>query len=132
MRRLEPDEVLIAEKLVQEHGDRFKAGHPGHGEIKDFTWYLVDCMAVSEIALGTEEDWSTWMKKEMERAAAEGVPDRYKTFLESDPKGWDPTVIVEGTDSRFYVWVGHHRVGAAVFRAIPMIDALVGLRRPKP
>jgi len=130
MHRLEEDEVLAVAYQIKLYGDCFQPGHPGHAKTEDFIWYFVDCMPVADIALGRTEDWAGWMQKEMARAANEGVPDRYRLFLESNPDGWDPVVVVEGRDGRFYVWVGHHRVGAAVIRTIRTIEAVVGVRKP--
>lgn len=130
MHQLDQDELASVAYQVKLYGDCFEAGHPGHAKFEDFVWYFVDCMPVADMAPGRQEAWAQWMQKEMARAAEEGVPDRYRLFLESNPEGWDPVVVVEGRDGRFYVWVGHHRVGAAVMRDLKTLEALVGLRRP--
>lgn len=132
MRPLEPDEVTDLARQVRFYGEDHDDDFPAGGSIDDFNWYLMDNLPVADIGPWTRGDWAQWMQNEIDSAAREGCPRRYDLYMTGEQVDWQPVIIVEGIDNNLYALVGAHRIGAAVIRGIPTVDAIVGLRKHKP
>ena len=139
--KLKGEELDEAKSYVSLFQDQFKKGEPGYGPIDAFDWFrsrrskhggFILWPQGAQI-LGQQSDWATWMEQELWNASEDGL-DIWNWMLDvtSIPQTWDEIIVVEGADGMFYLWDGHHRVGAAAMRDILQIPAIIGLRQGGP
>jgi hypothetical protein len=103
---------------------QFRSGEPGYGKACDFIWTQVDNFPVA--ALEAPEEWKQFWEEEKNN------PER-KEYFQCMEEWWisapdEHIVIVEGTDGKWYVWEGNHRVGIAHTHGMKTVPAFVGTR----
>src|SRR5437867_2666844 len=94
--------------------DQFESGHAGHGRAEELLWRFTPAFQLRRLA-GSRKEWLRWAASEKAAWIKDWAPKPHE-HIEYYwlPAPWiSPAVLVKGSDSRFHVWDGNHRVGAA-------------------
>ena len=113
--------------------DQFEPGDPGYGCTREFLWTFKADFSLQLFA-GSRKEWVNWSAERKTAWISDYGPERQDQIEEYwIRKPWNsPVIAVQGTDGRFYVWDGNHRVGVAFTASLRTIPAIVGLRKSYP
>lgn len=110
--------------------DQFEPGEMGYGRPDEFDWAVTPAFPLKRLA-GSRKAWVRWAAAEKAAWVEDYAPEPHEEmeyYWLPEPWG-SPVIVVEGTDRRFYVWDGNHRVGVAFTAGLGFVPAIVGFRR---
>jgi hypothetical protein len=113
--------------------DNQSPGDPGYGDVEDFDWSFeaeFPVLAIDGPEMSPDE-WRQWWKVELTIDEELGWPRfaSMEDWYREKPYPEDPIIIIEGTDARYHIWDGFHRVALCHYVGHLAIPAIVGRRK---
>lgn len=123
---------------AQQYANQFEEGHPAHVDPEQLEWVDESAFDLHKIA-GFDTDASDWkwlVRDVWDRAKEGNSLDEAKKYYDAMKQAvkdgtMEPIIVVEGTDGKFYIWDGNHRVALAHELHVDKLPAWVGFQ-PKP
>jgi hypothetical protein len=113
---------------VKFYEDQFWEGHPARVPAQSLDWEAVKRFEIENLegfhqgsydwAMDDVRDYEEEYRQKMKAALLDGTIE--------------PIIVAQGTNGKFYLWDGNHRVGLAQSLQVDVLPAYVGIKRRKP
>lgn len=120
------------QEWAREYQIQYAPGDPGYARVEDLDWsfdprFPIRKLIGSQHGTQSVQDWIEWKREEQKQFLHDQGWDRFGEGFEDALE--EPITVVLGTDNRYWLWDGFHRVGLAFEKKMQTLPAVVG--RPK-